>query len=772
MAPPRLSLGHPLALIAFGCGLGLANPASLQAATFNVSSAQDIENALELAQPGDTLIMQNGDWTNQSIDFEGFGTASNPITLRAETPGGVILNGSSNLRISGDHLVVDGLHFQGGNASSAGHVVQFRGSNGEATNSRLTNSVIESYNPPDISDRYFWVSLYGEGNRVDNNRFIDQNHSGVTVVAWLDGTPANHVIEANHFADRPEGNSNGFEAIRIGTSSQATTNANVTVQNNLFERVDGEIEIISNKSNDNTYRYNTFLDSAGTLTLRHGDRATVEGNFFLGEDKDRSGGIRVVGEDHTIINNYLANIDDRADAAISIAAGVVDTPANGYQQVINALIAHNTIVDVNGAGISFDWGIGSSDRTLLPEDIAVIGNLIANTGDEIFEGYQEGTVSAFLDNLVFGAPLGLDAQPGITVADPLLVADADGLLRPSANSPAIDAILNSVVTTDFDGQPRIGLADIGADELSTAQIVRKPLSAQDVGPVWFLDGPGDPGDPGAPGDPGNGGGNPNPRPGTLVIEAENFSSLSDPDGDGNVWTVTSTDDASGGQAIQAPSGSRSDASDHDTLANYDITFDVAGTYTAYYLARGFSSSTDSFFTPDTFGVDPDNTETLVSTGEFAWETGGEFVIDEASINVPLEFRLGRREGLAEIDAIIFDLDGDLSFGELFALLETPAPEPEPDALTGDFNSDQFVAQADLDLVLLNFGATEAPEGFNVANTTDGFDDGLVGQNDLDAVLLNFGSSSAAAAVTAVPEPATAGLLGVAGAGLLVRRRRD
>ena len=463
--------------MALGCGMGLANPALLQAAAFNVSSAQDIEDALDLAQPGDTLIMQNGNWTNQSIDFEGFGTSANPITLRAQTPGGVILDGSSNLRISGDHLVVDGLHFQGGNASDAGHVVQFRGSNGNATNSRLTNSVIESYNPPDIDDRYFWVSLYGEGNRVDNNSFIDQNHSGVTVVAWLDGNPANHVIESNHFADRPEGNDNGFEAIRIGTSDVATTNANVTVQNNLFERVDGEIEIISNKSNDNTYRYNTFRESAGTLTLRHGDRATVEGNFFLGDDKDRSGGIRVVGEDHTIINNYLANIDDRADAAISIAAGVLDTPANGYQQVINALIAHNTIVDVEGAGISFDWGIGSRDRTLLPEDIAVIGNLIANTGDDIFEGYQDGTVSEFIGNLVFGAALGLDAQPGITVADPLLVADADGLLRPSANSPAIDALAASVVTTDFDGQPRIGLVDIGADELSTAQIVRQPLSA-------------------------------------------------------------------------------------------------------------------------------------------------------------------------------------------------------------------------------------------------------------------------------------------------------
>jgi Chondroitinase B len=139
------------------------------------------------------------------------------------------------------------------------------------------------------------------------------------VVAWLDaGQAANHRIDSNYFADRPVGRtSNGYEMIRIGDSATSNTNAGVVVENNLFKSTDGEIEIISIKSNDNIYRYNTITESAGTLTLRHGDRATVEGNFILGNEKDGSGGVRVIGQDHKIFNNYIANVDDRADGAIA-----------------------------------------------------------------------------------------------------------------------------------------------------------------------------------------------------------------------------------------------------------------------------------------------------------------------------------------------------------------------------------------------------------------------------------------------------------------------
>ena len=42
----------------------------------------------------------------------------------------------------------------------------------------------------------------------------------------------------------------------------------------------------------------------------------------------------------------------------------------------------------------------------------------------------------------------------------------------------------------MDGQPRIGLYDVGADEYALATIVRKPLKNGDVGPSWLSEIPG------------------------------------------------------------------------------------------------------------------------------------------------------------------------------------------------------------------------------------------------------------------------------------------
>lgn len=653
-----------------GLILSLSVAPAAWAAEYVVTSASSIASRMATAQPGDTLIMADGVWTNQRIDFTGFGTTGAPITLRPQTPGGVILNGTSQIRISGDHLVVDGLHFKGGTLVNSDHVVQFRGSAGSATNSRFTNSVIESYNPTDLNDKYHWISLYGQNNRVDHNTLIDQQNIGQTLVVWLDeGLEVKHRIDANHFGDRPLGWDNGFETIRIGDSDTSHINAHVVVENNLFERLDGEIEIISGKSNDNIYRYNTFRESAGTLTLRHGHRATVEGNFFLGEGVSTSGAIRVVGEDHRIVNNYIADVGNAADGAISLTAGIPNTIPSGYQQVKNAVIAHNTIVNTSGAAISMDWGLGSGGRSLLPQNVTIASNLISSTAAPLFEG-QEGNGFTWTDNIAFGASLGLSPRPGIHVVNPQLVKGPDGLWRPSASSPAIDAAPNAFVTHDFDGQPRIGLFDIGADELSSAQIVRKPLTSNDVGATWFNYTP-----------PTNWGGPPPLPPGAfVVIEAEHFTSISDPDNDGVVWTVVATADASGGAAIKAPTGSVSAPSMHETLAHYDLVFSEGGTYTAYYRARGFSGSSDSFFTPTGFGVDPTVTDNVSSDGNFRWEVGGGFTIGESHIGMPLEFRLGRRESLTEIDAIIFHKNGSLTPFQLDAILQQSAV-PEPSCLS-------------------------------------------------------------------------------------------
>src|SRR5215211_7689043 len=122
-----------------------AADSSTLATEYFVSSAAQISTAMQTSQPGDILTMANGSWTNQRIQFAGNGTSALPITLRAQTPGQAVLNGNSKINISGNWLVADGLKFQGGALAANDHIVEFRGSLGEASNSRLTNSAIIDY---------------------------------------------------------------------------------------------------------------------------------------------------------------------------------------------------------------------------------------------------------------------------------------------------------------------------------------------------------------------------------------------------------------------------------------------------------------------------------------------------------------------------------------------------------------------------------------------------------------------------------------------------
>lgn len=741
---PHYLAGIQRTLLQAACAvllLGVAH--DLHGADFIVSSANDINTAMQSAMPGDNLLMTSGTWTDQHIQFAGNGVPGNPITLKALVPGGVTLNGSSRLSISGDSLVVDGLNFEGG-ALTSGNVVEFRGSNGEATNSRLTNSAIVDYNPGDINTRYFWVSMYGESNRVDHNYFSNQNHSGVTVTVWRsDSGPDNHQIDHNYFADRPEGNGNGWETIRIGTSAESLSDSFTVVENNLFERTDGEIEIISNKSGSNTFRYNTFRESSGTLTLRHGDGNRVEGNFFLGEGTNGSGGVRVIGEDQTVINNYFQDLDGRAGGAISISGGVPGSELNEYYQVKNAVIAHNTIVSVTDAAIKLDDGIGSSGRTLLAENVTIANNLISNASP-YFEG-AEGSGWTWEGNMAFGGSLGIPARPGITTnVDPELSLAADGLYRPSSNSPVINggsSIASGLFLDDIDGQARVDMYDIGADEVSAATIVRMPLQANDVGPSWLGGTTPDP--------PAGGGGC-----GDLgcAIQAEDYTSILDPDGDGNMWTTMSVSSALGGEVLRAPDGDRVDLSSelHDTIATFELEFETAGEYTAYYRARGFNGSSDSLFSPDGFGVDPDNNESLSSNGQFRWEEDPRtFTITESHLGVPLEFRLGMREQDAELDAIVLHLNGSLTpeeLDELFAVVP------------GDYNSDGLVDAVDYNVWRDTLG--QIGSGLDA----DGDGNGVVDIADFEIWKTNYivqaGNASSFSSRSAVPEPGSVWLASV------------
>lgn len=464
---------------------------TLLAETIPVSSALEIHNAMGGLNPGDTLLMEDGIWADQRISFHANGTEAQPIVLIPETPGQAVLSGFSTLEFSGSYIEINGLNFTEG-YSTGDAVIEFRRDGVRANNCRLTNTSIYNYNPTSIDINYKWVSMYGQNNRVDHCYFAGKSHDAATFVVWLSeeqDRDNHHIIEYNHFGYRPELGFNGGETIRIGTSDWSMTNSRTIVRHNLFERCDGEIEIISNKSCENIYFNNTFINNSGTLTLRHGNRCLVEGNFFFGEGNDEAGGVRIIGEDHVVINNYFENlIGDGYRAAISMVMGVENSPLNRYFQVQDAMVAHNTIINCRE---SFMLGYGSSDdQTLPPINCTLANNAVYSWNNDIFnfdevEGYPVNF--SYYQNMVFGGELGMpDTSAGIIWQNPLFDFTGEDLIRPQSGSPLIggSATLSYDVTTDMDGQARGAVRDIGADQVSTDPVLYRPLTSADVGPDW------------------------------------------------------------------------------------------------------------------------------------------------------------------------------------------------------------------------------------------------------------------------------------------------
>src|SRR5690606_16746593 len=238
-----------------------------------VTDQAQYKAAVKKAQPGDTIILADGEWRDFQIVFTGTGTATKPIALTAQTMGKVLLTGQSNLRLGGAHLLVSGLVFNNG-GSPTREVISFRrDSKTLAADGRVPETVIDGFSKADRRAEDIWVALYGTGNRVDHSHFEGKTNAGVTLaVIRRAGDPLDnrHRIDHNYFGPRPPLGSNGGETIRIGTSEESLAASHTVVGRNIFDRTSGEVEIVAVKSGGNILRENLVLSSQGAFAPRAG----------------------------------------------------------------------------------------------------------------------------------------------------------------------------------------------------------------------------------------------------------------------------------------------------------------------------------------------------------------------------------------------------------------------------------------------------------------------------------------------------------------------
>lgn len=387
----------------------------LSAAEVKVSDAESARKAVRDAKPGDVIVLASGEWRDVDLRLDGEGTADQPVTIRAEEPGKTIITGASRIRLGGSHLVVSNLFFRNLSGANADWL-EFRiDSKRRANFCRVTDCAF--FESPDFVAKETenrWIGLYGEGNKLDRCSIEGKKNKGATVVVWLgESDPGRHLIQANYFGERPRLGKNGGETIRVGDSRTMRQRAECLIEDNYFFRCDGETECISNKSCGNVYRGNWFVETQGTLTLRHGSDCLVEGNIFLGKKRKHTGGIRVIGSGHRIIGNRLEGLEgDGFRTALCFVNGIPDSPDNGYHQVVGAEVRNNLVVDCHESLL-----IGYNDvkeATLAPQDLTFENNrIIARDGSAAVRVDRPATGTVWKSNRIVGEIIGTDELDGM-----------------------------------------------------------------------------------------------------------------------------------------------------------------------------------------------------------------------------------------------------------------------------------------------------------------------------------------------------------------------
>lgn len=364
-----------------------------------VDNPQALKTAVAKARPGDIICLKDKEWNNAAIQLQGIGTAGSPITIMPQTPGGVIFTGQSYLQIGGEYLLIKGFHFKDGYTPKR-EVISFRIDNDNlANNCRVSHIVIENYSQPERFKSDTWITLYGKNNRIDHSTFVNKLNSGPLIIAELDDARSqqnNHSIDSNYFKGRQRFGSNGGETIRIGVSRYSLTASRTKIVYNYFERCNGEVEVVSIKSGENYVSFNTFYECEGGLVLRHGSGNVVEGNFFIGNNKPFTGGVRVINPNQRVFNNVFYKLrGSNFRAPLALVNGVPNSLINRYYQVKDAIIEKNTFI--NSSGILFGAG-KDAERTLGPENVSFKHNLILTGDNEAYIDANNNNGIVFADN--------------------------------------------------------------------------------------------------------------------------------------------------------------------------------------------------------------------------------------------------------------------------------------------------------------------------------------------------------------------------------------
>lgn len=433
----------------------------------------NIISALRIATPGTKINIPDGIYINPDLNMERAycpnGLPNKPIVIQAANPGKVTFIGNQfGIDLCGSYIVLKGIKFRRTDSYEPLYDKIIRVGIDEDDGvlkacdyCALRQLSFDNFSPANKLVKSFWVYVpqtkdaTGTPTRTSMNLEISdsvfQNKTNIGPIIYMTMAQAsgNHRIYRNYFSRTELGVDsygvplNEGETIRMGDSQSSGFDSNTIIENNLFNDASGDYEIISVKSNKNIIRYNTFVNSKGSISIRAGHSNIIEGNYILGQHRAGSGGIRLSGKFNIVIANHIQETDFATVAQfypITFMSGENKACTGSvYCPVESNTIAGNYVTN-NSAQFALNATYNATSRPVLIKTSLMAYNIFTfqEPNDILFKDYANSRFAGLtsLSNFYSGSYLSfLNFEPMET--DEMLINDK--LLYPT-DSRALDVL--------------------------------------------------------------------------------------------------------------------------------------------------------------------------------------------------------------------------------------------------------------------------------------------------------------------------------------------
>ena len=277
-----------------------------QGSTIVVSSTEQFNRALSSLAAGDAIVIADGDYPDLVMNMTKSGTADNLITIRPQTPGRVVLGGSSSVTLSGNYVALTSFTFRG----IAGVNINVNGNHEKIERNSFIGGGTKNGTPAVIQ-----LQATATYNDIGFNTFTES----VGYSVWF-GNSASRVPTENTIHD------NTFRSItsppRVlsmgGGNTAKAVRWNTLVQKNMFEDV--TVGVVNVYSSGNTFSGNRAINSFGQIQFQAGTLNTVDGATI-----DRT------GTSYQNVYLILSGSASMSQAATTLPAGGKTTKFSSFE---------------------------------------------------------------------------------------------------------------------------------------------------------------------------------------------------------------------------------------------------------------------------------------------------------------------------------------------------------------------------------------------------------------------------------------------------------